>query len=292
MGAAKWIPLIAALSKKKGKRCQTTHEKLRHRKKMEMRKMMIRLATEEEEEEEPERKICRELMDLNKNDIWGEFDSVEIDGILSGGTKPKILITTCVPCIAKELLSVFPNSKSYETQFLKEKFLSPYPSSTLTDTQLHEIIEYAKANCFTALIITDTTRHAKNFTHGIICIMSLLNGAAAYFELADFIPRMLLRDLVDPPSKFYPQLVTTQFTSPLDVGTERFIRSLFPKVSFSAAKRSTVAFVNYPDDLILFRHDCFCYVKAPDGKSARLVSSQECGPRFLLKLLALEKITI
>lgn len=77
--------------------------------------------------------------------------------------------------------------------------------------------------------------------------MSLLNGAAAYFEFADFIPRMLLpvlpfsflylnfyllqwelvlketvlQDLVDPPSKFYPQLVTTQFTSPLDVGTER-----------------------------------------------------------------------
>ncbi|CAL9241056.1 unnamed protein product [Arabidopsis halleri] len=32
-----------------------------------------------------------------------------------------------------------------------------------------------------------------------------------------------------------------------------------------AAKRSTVAFVNYPNDHILFRHDWFCYVKAPDG---------------------------
>ncbi|CAH8258506.1 unnamed protein product [Arabidopsis lyrata] len=64
------------------------------------------------------------------------------------------------------------------------------------------------------------------------------------------------------------------------------------EVSFSAAKRSTVAFVNYPNDHILFRHDWFCYVKAPDGKSARLVSSQECGPRFSLKLLTLEKITI
>lgn len=74
MVAAKAV-LIAALSK--GKRCQTTHEKLRHRKKMKMEmitpeiKMMIMLAAEEEEEEElePERKICRELMDLNKKDV-------------------------------------------------------------------------------------------------------------------------------------------------------------------------------------------------------------------------------
>lgn len=30
-----------------------------------------------------------------------------------------------------------------------------------------QIIEYAKANCFTALIITDTTRHAKKFNQGL-----------------------------------------------------------------------------------------------------------------------------
>ncbi|XP_006302659.2 U3 small nucleolar ribonucleoprotein protein IMP4 isoform X1 [Capsella rubella] len=236
------------------------------------------------EEEEPEKKIRLELMNLDKEKIWGEFESVEMNRILSGETKPKILITTCQPVVARELIAVFPNSEHLDTS---------------TKPDVHEMIEFAKDKGFTALIVTDTGRHAKSCRQAVICIMSLVNGAAAYFEFKDFLPRNFVPYVVDPPSSLDPFINTTGFTSPLDVGTERLIRSLFPLVPSpsdpmvtSTNERCTVSFVNFPkDDAIHFINNIFYCSRGTDGKLSSVHTSQECGPQFSLKLLALEKIT-
>ncbi|ESQ43051.1 hypothetical protein EUTSA_v10014264mg [Eutrema salsugineum] len=273
MKTAKEI-IVASSSKKKKKRAKrsetSTHEKLRHRKKLEMKK------SAEDRVAAAKTKIRRKIANLDDQELWAEFETDEIDRILRGEIKPKTLITTTLVDPSMYNAEIYARRQ----RFVAEELLSVLPSSSYcerrADTNLHEVERIAKTKGFTSLVLVHTNRIGH-----YLCITSLLNGATATFRLLNFKSREDLNDLRHPKSRFYPQLQTGNFTSPMGAVVERIIQSLFPKAT-PCRHRDLVMFHNRSDSILFGRYR-FCI-----GGESDTVSPQECGPRFSLKLTSLQ----
>ncbi|EFH55415.1 hypothetical protein ARALYDRAFT_344625 [Arabidopsis lyrata subsp. lyrata] len=146
----------------------------------------------------------KKITSLDDDKLWAGFDWEETECYPQRG-----------PLIAKELLSVFPNSR-YMIIGIRSK--------------LQEVIALAKRRRFTSLILT----HTNSLGHDILIIISLLNGASAVFRVIDFIPHL---NCANPPSRpRYPELHMKSFNSQASVGTARMIQALFPKVPSSGGR--------------------------------------------------------
>uniref|UniRef100_A0A1J3II29 Uncharacterized protein n=1 Tax=Noccaea caerulescens TaxID=107243 RepID=A0A1J3II29_NOCCA len=179
-----------------------------------------------EEEEKPKRRKCLSIYDRK---LWEGFEEEGIDRILRGEITPKnLIITFPLPpfrkqmilkqdhgyhylqrehLFVKELLSVFPNSKTIEWETYKT---------------LQEILPIAKRMGITSIIIGRCT-----LTHDEMRIISMMNGAYSCFRVFDLISE----DLGPQPPNHgnpttnvvHPQLCMERFKSPASVGTARMI---------------------------------------------------------------------
>ncbi|KAF3534569.1 hypothetical protein DY000_02043842 [Brassica cretica] len=204
------------------------------------------MKTTKVEEELVQAKMRREITKLDDEELWAEFEPLEIDRIESGEIKPKTLITNCGwfhspqfrergPLIVKEMLSVFPNST-----YIKWKRIRWIPNS------LKDLIRIAKERECTSLVLVDTNP----LGHDEICIVSLLNGAAAYFRIFNLIPREDIPDQATPPTRLDPYVRMARFASQAGLGLSRLIQSLFPKVTHSRTNKpcqKNLAFFQYQD---------------------------------------------
>ncbi|EFH57251.1 hypothetical protein ARALYDRAFT_901791 [Arabidopsis lyrata subsp. lyrata] len=224
----------------------------------------------------------KKIKSLDDDKLWAGFDWEETDKILSGEIKPRTLITSYPfpairypqrgPLIAQELVSVVPNS-CYVRRGIRSK--------------LHEVIAKAKKRHFTSLILTHTNPRG----HDELIIISLLNGASAVFRVIDFIPRAEIPNCANPLSRrIYPELHMKSFDSQASVGTARMIQALFPKVPSSGGR--PIAWFQKQNNHIFFRSHRFCYEEPLSGESSSVRRQpQECGPRFALKLRAVERVS-
>ncbi|RID81097.1 hypothetical protein BRARA_A03703 [Brassica rapa] len=216
-------------------------------------------------EELVQAKMRREITKLDDEELWAEFEPLEIDRIESGEIKPKTLITNCGwfhspqfrergPLIVKEMLSVFPNSTYIKW---KRRWI---PNS------LKDLIRIAKERECTSLVLVDTN----HLGHDEICIVSLLNGAAAYFRIFNLIPREDIPDQATPPTRLDPYVRMARFASQAGLGLSRLIQSLFPKATHSRTNKpcqKNRAFFQYQDGF-------------------------EVGPRFQLLFKGVKKVSL
>lgn len=185
----------------------------------------------------------------------------------AGVLDPKCVITTSrepsskLKIFAKELKLIFPNSQrinrgSYE---------------------LKQLVESCKANEVTDLIIAHETRG--NPDGLIICHFPF--GPTAYFQLANVVMRHDIEGLSNMPQA-YPHLIFNNMDSKLGIRVSCILKHLFP-VPKPESKR-IITFSN-DNDFISFRHHSY-------RKEAGIVTLQEIGPRFEMKLYEIKLGTI
>ncbi|XP_013594201.1 PREDICTED: uncharacterized protein LOC106302206 [Brassica oleracea var. oleracea] len=249
------------------------------------------MKTTKVEEELVQAKMRREITKLDDEELWAEFEPLEIDRIESGEIKPKTLITNCGwfhspqfrergPLIVKEMLSVFPNSTYIKW---KRRWI---PNS------LKDLIRIAKERECTSLVLVDTNP----LGHDEICIVSLLNGAAAYFRIFNLIPREdIPLDQATPPTRLDPYVRMARFASQAGLGLSRLIQSLFPKVTHSRTNKpcqKNLAFFQYQDGFVFYRHHWLHSAKAALSEERPKHTRKEVGPRFQLLFKGVKKVSL
>lgn len=185
----------------------------------------------------------------------------------AGVEDPKCVITTSrepsskLKIFAKELKLIVPNSQrinrgSYE---------------------LKQLVESCKSNDITDLIIAHETRG--NPDGLIVCHFPF--GPTAYFQLANVVMRHDIEGLSNMPQA-YPHLIFNNMGSKLGMRTSSILKHLFP-VPKTDSKR-IITFSN-ENDFISFRHHSY-------RKEAGIITLQEIGPRFEMKLYEIKSGTI
>lgn len=231
--------------------------------------------------EGPEWNIPREKASLDDDELWAGFKWEETDKILSGEIQPRTLITTYMsPCsstypergpfIAREMASVFPNSK----------YVIRGPN-----VMLDAIIALARKNGCTSLILARTDPTGED----TISIVNFLNNATATFRVIDLIPREDIPNRSDPITGLYPRIQMRGFESPASVGTAKMIQALFPYVPPVRGRRS-IAWFEKQNNYIFFRHSGYFQKETFEGQPPPSVRSliKECGPRFALQFTGLQ----
>ncbi|XP_011025318.1 PREDICTED: ribosome production factor 1-like [Populus euphratica] len=303
MEKGKGREILPSMIKNKEKR-SAVHAKLKHEKKVEKRKKLKARDAEEKRalelgEEPPPRKIPRTIENTRENDetvckpddeeLFAGNDADEFSSILKRERTPKILITTSRfnstrgPAFISELLQVIPNAHYYKR--------GTY--------DLKKIVEYAKKQDFTSLIVVHTNRREPD----ALLIIGLPDGPTAHFKLSRLVLRKDIKNHGNPTSH-EPELVLTNFTTRLGHRAGRIIQSLFPQEPNFRGRR-VVTFHNQRD-YIFFRHHRYIFEtkeskksdskgkKDKDGKDGKISQQkviarlQECGPRFTLKLRSLQ----
>lgn len=248
--------------------------------------------TTKAEEELVQAKMHREITKLDDEKLWAEFEPLEIDKIESGEIKPKTLITNRgrfhsplfrkrEPIIVKEMLSVFPNST-----YIKWK-------RRWNPDSVKDLMVIAKERECTSLVLVD----ANPLGHDEICIVSLLNGAAAYFRVCNHIPREDLPDQANAPKCLLdPYVHMALFTSQAGLGLSRLIQSLFPKAPTNSRTnkpcRKNAALFQYKDGFVFYRHHWLHSEKAAVSEEMPKLTWKEVGPRFQLLFLGVKKVSL
>ncbi|XP_057531823.1 uncharacterized protein LOC130809961 [Amaranthus tricolor] len=288
--------LLPSMIKNKQKRSEI-HSKLKREKKLEKRKKhKARDAADKRAielgEELPPRPVPKTIENTREADetvckpddeeLFAELETDEFSAVLKGERVPKVLITTCRfnstrgPEFIKELLQVIPNS-SYRKRGTYD---------------LKKIITYANKKDFTSLIVVHTNRREPD----ALLIIGLPDGPTAHFKLSKLVLRKDIKNHGNPTTH-WPELVLNNFTTRLGCRIGRMIQSIFPQNPEFRGRR-VVTFHNQRD-YIFFRHHRYVFEKkeskntdskdkkvtAPEKVIARL---QECGPRFVLKLITLQ----
>ncbi|XP_037413817.1 brix domain-containing protein F44G4.1-like isoform X2 [Triticum dicoccoides] len=202
--------------------------------------------------------------------------------VLKDGSKPKVLITACQYIMDKQGPS---------SSFIHE-LMQLIPDACYihrTNVCLDEVVEYANERKFTSLIVA--------LSDGLK-IINLPDGPLAHLELSEFTPRKDIKNHGEPISR-EPELVFNNFEAHLGYRLQRLISSLFPQADFN--KRQVFTF-ELKQQHILFRNHRYLYEmkeELRDGNTGtfpgvKLKASDvtchllECGPRFTLRLTALE----
>ena len=201
---------------------------------------------------------------------------------------PNVLLTTCyrpsgvMYKLLSEMLEVLPAATYYKR--------SGYP--------LKKIVEYASNRGFTDLLVFNEDRKAVN---GLL-LVHLPHGPTAQFRLSNLV---LGRDIKGHgrATAHKPELVLNHFDTRLGHRVGRMFASLFSQDPAFRGRR-VVTFHNQRD-FVFFRHHRYVFEEKeakPRAKRAGAVAKepeaavkarlQELGPRFTLKLQALQKGTM
>jgi ribosome production factor 1 len=219
---------------------------------------------------ENSRKPSETLVRADDEEIKVADSMDEFASFFAGSETPKILITTSRHPVkvtrefAEELSDVLPNS-----QFVAR------PLKHL----IKDVIAEAVPRGFTHLcIISDNLKQLES-----LIIVKLPEGPTAYFHLTSFKSGKEL-SLRARSTCHHPELILNNFTSRLGHTIGRMFVSLFPPIP-EFHGRQAATFHNQRDFIFFRRHR---YIFDDQGKR---VNVQEIGPRFTLKLEALQKGT-
>ncbi|CAI5483988.1 unnamed protein product [Closterium sp. Yama58-4] len=228
---------------------------------------------------------------------------------------PKVLITTCqrihpiMKQFIKELLVVIPGSEYYERRQYRIK----------------EIVQYASAREYTAMIVINENRNKPN----ALMLIGLPEGPTALFKLSSLVLRKDIKN-AGRATAHLPELILNNFSTRLGHRVGRLLASLFPQDPEFKGRR--VVTLHNQRDFIFFRHHRYIFedpekrdeslglrkkkareekeragllkrkkaaeAAAAGKKTGSLGASlgiftrlQECGPRFTLKLMSVQRGT-
>jgi ribosome production factor 1 len=203
---------------------------------------------------------------------------------------PKILLTTSLNSTlhheAQLLCTLFPNS----TYVPRSAHRYGYKFS------LREISKFAANRKYTSVVLLK--EEAKKPTG--LTIVHLPSGPTCHFSISNWVEGKKLPGHGNP-TNHYPELILTNFRTPLGLLTARLLLTLFPPRP-ELQGRQCVAAVNHRDYIFIRRHryvfrekkETERSVVGPDGKVVEGVENiraglQELGPRFTLKLRRVDK---
>lgn len=202
---------------------------------------------------------------LTQDEIRSVSD--EFSPILDGSTKPRVVITTGIKATAASL------------DFVVD-FLPVCPGATYFKREgvaLSDFAARADKKGFTdVVIVKDDKGKLSSLTH-----IHLPNGPSAVYKLSSFVPSKQIPGR-GRCTRHTPELIVNNFTTSLGVRVGRMLSSLFPHEP-NFVGRQAITFHNQRD-YIFFRFHRYVFKASRD--KARL---QELGPRFTLKLRALQK---
>lgn len=191
----------------------------------------------------------------------------EFTQVLAGEIKPKVVVTT----------GLKPTNTSFD--FVRQ-LLPVIPKSTYFERLDSAIGNFAskatEKGCTDLLIVKEDKRKVSTLTH-----IHLPEGPTAIYKVSSFTPSS------DIPKAgrctgHTPEIILNNFTTALGLRIGRMLGSLFPHTP-NFVGRQVVTFHNQRD-FIFFRFHR--YVFSASREKARL---QELGPRFTLKLRAVQK---
>ncbi|MES1910597.1 MAG: hypothetical protein MHM6MM_003168 [Cercozoa sp. M6MM] len=192
---------------------------------------------------------------------------------------PKIVITTSrgaskeALALVKDLVTVFPKCAFYQRR----------------DFDIDHMVKQAIKKEYTALLIVNEgqRRTVTGLTH-----VHLPVGPTAYYRLKSVMLGKEIRGHA-APIKANPELVLNNFNTRLGHRVARLFQSLFPEPQLGGRQAVTL---HNQRDFMFFRRHRYIFdkkdVKKPDtGKIEKEVVArvQEIGPRFTLKLEALQR---
>ncbi|GAV69932.1 LOW QUALITY PROTEIN: Brix domain-containing protein [Cephalotus follicularis] len=305
--------ILPSMIKNREKRSQV-HAKLKQQKKLEKRnklkgrdaqKQALELGQEPPPSMVPRtientRELDETVCKPDDEELFADNDADEFGSILKREHTPNILITSCRfnssrgPAFIQDLLRVIPNAHYYKR--------GTY--------DLKQIVEYANKEEFTSIIVVHTNHREPD----ALLIICLPEGPTARFKLSRLV---LCKDIKNHgnPTSHQPELVLANFTTCLGHRIGRFDPITFLFIWFAPSRMVQSLFPQDPDfrgrrvvtfhsqrDFILSSRYIFetkesklidPKVKANDGNEQYfiLLYEQECGPRFTLKLISLQRGT-
>eukprot|EP00656_Telonema_subtile_P026050 TRINITY_DN28045_c0_g1_i1.p2 TRINITY_DN28045_c0_g1~~TRINITY_DN28045_c0_g1_i1.p2 ORF type:complete len:370 (+),score=77.65 TRINITY_DN28045_c0_g1_i1:137-1246(+) len=192
--------------------------------------------------------------------------------------RPSVLCHTYI----EDLMAVFPNSAYYKRG----------------THEMKKIVDQAIEREFTDIVVITEKQKTPNG----LTLIHLPNGPTATFKLKSIV---LAKDVFNHarPTDHEPELILNNFSTRLGHRIGRFFTSLLPQVPQFEGRR-VVTFHNQRD-YIFFRHHRYIFeniwdvkgpgevVRKPTGKNGEIIGKrrvrlQEIGPRFCLKLKALQ----
>lgn len=187
---------------------------------------------------EADETVCRP----DDEELFADNAGDEFSAHFSRIQTPKVLITTSrFRCtrgnqLIEELLSVIPNAHYYKRGTF----------------ELKKIVEYAKNQDFTFIIVVHTNRSEPN---GMLFI-NLPDGPTAHFNLSSLVLRKDIKNHGNPTTH-QPELILNNFTTRLGHRIGRMIASVFPHDPNFRGRR-VVTFHNQRD-FIFFRHHRYIF---------------------------------
>lgn len=191
----------------------------------------------------------------------------EFTTVLAGEVKPRVVITT----------GLRPSDIALD---FVAGFLPVCPGATYFERHNATIAEFMKKalekDVTDVLLVKDDKNKLSTFTH-----VHLPNGPTAIYKLSSFVPSKSIPGH-GRCTRHTPEIILNRFTTSLGLRVGRMLGSLFPH-SPNFIGRQAITFHNQRD-FIFFRFHRYVFNANKD--KARL---QELGPRFTLKLRALQK---
>lgn len=191
----------------------------------------------------------------------------EFRPVLDGSVRPKVMISTGVLAgpasfgFIEEILPVFPDCVFYERR------------GTTVDGLLKNAVDGGFSD---VLVVREDRRKVKSIIHA-----HLPNGPTAIYKMSSYVPSKKISGH-GRVTRHEPEVLLNNFTTDLGVRVGRMLGSLFPHSPDFVGRQA--ATFHCQRDFIFFRFHRYVFSASRD--KARL---QELGPRFTLKLQALQK---
>ncbi|XP_055336417.1 ribosome production factor 1-like [Paramacrobiotus metropolitanus] len=201
-------------------------------------------------------------------EVLQDEETDELSPYFSRDSTPKLLVTTSdkarkrTIALAREIASVIPNAE-YRS---RRRFA------------LKKIIPECVQHGVTDLMVINENRNLPD----ALTLCHLPNGPTAVFKLRSV---KLMKEIknVGEMTEHWPEVITTNFTTRLGHGVARMFSALFPHDPNFHGRRA-VTFHNQRD-FIFFRNHRYIF------RNSGRAGLQELGPKFTLKLRALQKGT-
>ena len=219
------------------------------------------------------REIDENMIDENDEEMKQSLNEDEYKDYFNNEIEPQILLTTSIKHTGgiyrfmRELKNIIPNSYFY----YRKKF------------DLGTIMKNSIEKGFTDIIII-TERLRKPYK---LLLIHLPNGPTLEFKLFNVIYQNEIEGHCTS-SGFNPELLFKNFKTNLGFRIKRALNAIFPK-NEELKGRELITFHNQRD-YIFFRYYRYIFEEESDGNNKDIkVKLQEIGPRFVMKLLYVQK---
>ncbi|KAL1284142.1 Brix domain-containing protein [Trichinella pseudospiralis] len=269
------LKFVRAIRREKAKELRTVKSKEKRKRVAERRKLRATLGEDICPVQQPKtlentREYDETIVLPNDEEEVYEENTDEIAPYFQMKTKPKVLLTTS------------PKAKVVSWKLCYE-FHRCIPNSHVIGRKgisLKRLISLANSKNYTDIVVVHEDRRSPN---GLV-LCHLPDGPTAYFKMQNVKLPKDIKNCGKGAVFGNPELVLNNFSTRLGHTVARMLACLFPQDPHFRGRR-VVTFHNQRD-YIFFRHHWYEFKK--DGTKAAL---KELGPRFTLRLKALQKGT-